>query len=229
MASPNREPRAHLIAGLAAGLVLGLAGGYLLGRSGSSLLASARSFLGVRSLPEPVEVPIEGRPYWGPEDAPVTLVEFTDYECPFCRRHIDRVYPWIRSEYGGRVRYVVRNFPLPSHPSAVKAAEAAECAFDQGSFWPYHDALFQNQHALGVEDLQRYAAEIGLDELAFDRCLESGAKADVVARDVQVGRDLGVRLTPTFFIGGRQLVGAWPADSFRVYLEAALEDRETED
>ncbi len=220
MASANAKARLYLVIGL----VLGLGGGYFLGRSGPSLLSSARAFVSGGSLPEPVEVPIEGRPYWGPEDAPVTLVEFTDYQCPFCRRHIDRVYPWIRSEYGDRVRYVIRNFPLPSHPQADKAAEAAECAFEQGKFWPYHDILFENQIALAPDDLKRYAADVGLDEEAFADCLDSGAKAEAVTHDVEVGRELGVRLTPTFFIGGRKLVGAWPQDSFRVYLEAALED-----
>ena len=112
----------------------------------------------IPGMPPARFVPVAGRPSWGPEDAPITIVEFTDYECPFCQRHATETYPMIKADYGGRIRYVVRNFPLSSiHPHAQKAAEAAECAFDQGLFWEYHDKLFAEAPNLQVELLKQYA------------------------------------------------------------------------
>ncbi|NIM51711.1 MAG: thioredoxin domain-containing protein [Gemmatimonadales bacterium] len=169
-----------------------------------------------------VQVATEGRPYQGPEDAAVTLVEFTDYECPFCAQYFQLTYPNLLAKYEGKLRYVIRNFPVNSiHPRAQKAAEAAECADDQGKFWEYHDILFQRQTALEVESLKRYAAELGLDAEAFDRCVDSGEKAAVVFRDLQDGLNYGVRGTPTFFINGRMLVGAQPLAVFESYIDAA--------
>lgn len=173
---------------------------------------------------EPVGVSTEGRPARGPEDAPVTIVEFTDYQCPFCKRHFDEVTPTLFDTYGDDVRYVVRNFPLTSiHPQAQKAAEAAECAHAQGRFWEYHDTLFENPRALGVADLKGHARSVGLDEAEFDACLDGGETEDVVQADVEEGQNLGVSGTPTFFVNGLRYTGATPPDVFLDRIEQALE------
>ncbi len=167
----------------------------------------------------------DARPSRGPEDAPVTVVEFTDYQCPFCARHYQLTYPRLFQEYGDRIQYVVRNFPIvQNHPHAAKAAEAAECAFVQGRFWQYHDRLFENSSGLDNESLERYARDLGLDSSRFDRCLDSGEKSGIVARDLKDGRRYGVRGTPTFFINGRILIGAQPFPVFKEYIERALEE-----
>ena len=171
------------------------------------------------------ELDLEGRPYRGPEDAQVTIVEFADYECPFCGSHFRETLPQLLGEYEGRIKYVVLNFPISRiHPFAQQAGEAAECAHDQGRFWEYHDMLFQNQEALDVESLKLYAAEVGLNTEAFNTCLDSGDKTQLVLDDIQDGLSYGVSGTPTFFINGQILVGAWPFDRFQTLIDAALSE-----
>ncbi len=171
-----------------------------------------------------VQVATEGRPTRGPRGAPVTVVEFTDYQCPFCRRHFQEIYPTLLAEYDSDIRYVVRNFPMSSiHPWAQKASEAAECALDQGRFWEYHDALFQHVTALGTDSLKRYAVDVGLTPARFNRCLDSGEKAQVVSKDIQDARSYGVSGTPTFFINGEILIGAQPLAVFKTRIDQALQ------
>ena len=208
---------------LALGLLAGSVGGFMAGFSmaGSSPEAPPRAVVSPTPTPtlEVRDVATEGRPQRGADDAPITIVEFTDYECPFCGRYIRDTYPALLAEYGDRMKYVVRNFPLSSiHPNARKAAEAAECAFDQGRFWEYHDALFQNQGALDVPSLKAYAEELGLDVETFSTCLDSGAKRDVVAADHRDALAHGVNGTPTFFVNGRMLVGAQQLAAFEALL-----------
>lgn len=175
----------------------------------------------IPGMPAARFVPIAGRPAWGSDDAPITIVEFTDYECPFCRRFTSQTYPGIRDNYGDRIRYVIKHFPLTSiHPHAQKAAEAAECAFDQGQFWAYHDRLFEEAPALQVPLLKQYAGELGLDQAAFSQCLDSGRKREIVEADFQDAVALGLRGTPGFFINGRALYGAQPLRTFEAYFEA---------
>lgn len=196
---------------LAAGLLLGFAAGYIVAREtggGASASASA-SGSGSPTLAA------DERPSRGPSDAPVTIVEFTDYECPYCRRYYRQTYHRLLEEYEGEIQYVVRNYPLSNHPHARKAAEAAECAHNQGRFWDYHDHLFENAGALEAADLKRYARDLGLDGDRFDRCLESGAESETVQEDLATGRRLGIRGTPTFFVNGNPLVGAQPISAFR--------------
>jgi len=148
---------------LAAGLLLGFAAGFLVGGEiafqggGSASGGTSGSSAG-----QPTLVPSD-RPSRGPSDAPVTIVEFTDYECPYCRRYYRQTYHRLLEEFEGEVRYVVRNYPLSIHPNARKAAEAAECAHNQGRFWDYHDHLFENADALEPDDLRRHARDLGLD------------------------------------------------------------------
>jgi protein-disulfide isomerase len=210
------------------------AAGLFVGRSaGSGQVGVADAAAGAPTAGSPqaelprIEVTTEGRPAWGPEDAAVTIVEFTDYQCPFCAQHASITYPALKEGYEGTVRYVVRNFPMSSlHPWAQKAAEAAECAHDQGAFWEYHDRLFAHQTELDVESLKRHAAELGLDGGVFEECLDSGGKAGIVRKDLQDGVGYGVRGTPTFFVNGRALVGAQPLAVFESFVESALQEEQ---
>lgn len=143
----------------------------------------------------------------------------------FCRRHFELTYPHLVREYGDRIRYIVRNFPIVQlHPAAAKVAEAAECAFDQDRFWEYHDRLFASESDLDSRSLKRHAADIGLDKTRFERCLDSSEKAQTVASDIEDGKRFGVRGTPTFFINGRILVGAQPFPVFRESIERAFRE-----
>jgi protein-disulfide isomerase len=189
-----------------------------------SLVSALRDEYDVVNYLEPprFEVAATG-PAKGPESAPVTIVEFSDFECPFCKR----IYPTLNQvmdEYDGRVRLVFRQFPLLAlHPNAQKAAEASLCADEQGHFWELHDAIFEGSGGLGVASLKARAAEIGLDEDAFGTCLDSGRFAEQVAADVTAGRALGVSGTPALFINGRYLSGAQPYDVIARVIEDELE------
>lgn len=181
---------------------------------------------------QPAQVP-ENDPYAdmmdddyvkGDMDAPVTIVEFSDFECPFCERYYSDTYKQIDEQYikTGKVRYVFRDYPLSFHPNAQKAAEAAQCAGDQGKFWEMHDMIFENQHAMGVSNLKSYAEGMGLDSQQFDQCLDSGKYAQEVLDDQQDGARLGVSGTPSFFINGKNIVGAQPFETFKEAIEAEL-------
>lgn len=213
--------------GLLAGLILGFGVGRAsLGWFGGQADAAADQAAPEYASAEVVQVDTAGRPARGPADAMVTIVEFTDYECPFCGEHFRQIYPAVMAEYGDRVRYVVRNLPIASrHPNAVKAAEAAECAAVQGKFWAYHDRLFERQaFGLDEERLKRHATEVGLDGDRFSECLDSGAMEETVMID---WRDaLGHRLygTPTFFINGRKLEGAQTFSVFQSFIDDALKE-----
>lgn len=171
-----------------------------------------------------IEVSVDNDPVKGLEDAPVTIVEFSDFECPFCARFVKETLPKIEENYikTGKVKFVFRDFPLPFHPNAQKAHEAAECAREQGKFWEYHDILFKNTQALSVSDLKNYANELGLDTIKFNECLDSGRKTEEVEKDLQDGQNYGVQGTPTFFINGIQIVGAQPYSVFEQIIEQEL-------
>jgi protein-disulfide isomerase len=145
----------------------------------------------------------------GPEDAPVTLVEYGDYECPYC----GMAYPIVKAaqrRLGSRLRFVFRNFPLAEiHQHARHAAEASEAAAAQGSFWEMHDALFEHQHALEDADLVRYAASLGLDTLTIAQSLKAGTYEERVREDFLSGVRSGVNGTPTFFVNGDRYDGPW--------------------
>jgi protein-disulfide isomerase len=175
-----------------------------------------------------VSVP-DDAPRWGPEDAPVTIVEFSDFQCPYCARFVSQTYPQIKQNYEGKIRFVFLNFPLPAtmHPNAQKAAEASECADDQGKFWEYHDLLFANQSALDAASLKSYAAQLGLDTATFNQCLDGGEKTAEVQKDSQDARSYGVGGTPAFFINGRLVSGAQPFSVFQQAIDAALKGGES--
>jgi len=180
------------------------------------------------------EVSVSGKPSLGQEGAPVTMVEFTDYQCPYCKRHSSTVFPIIKKEYidTGKVRYVFRDFPIASlHPQAKKGHEAAHCAGEQNKYWEMHDTLFQNSKDLSVPALNRYAQAIGLDGDRFNSCLQSEKYASRIEKEIAEGAKAGVRGTPSFFIGpsgsgekitGTMVRGAQPVARFRQVIESAL-------
>lgn len=170
--------------------------------------------------PPKVEVAAEG-PSQGPGGAKVTIVEFSDFECPFCGKAEETVKR-VMKEYEGKVRLVYRDYPLPMHPNAPKAAEAAHCAEDQGKYWQMHEKLFENQSALQVAQLKGYAKDLGLDQAKFDACLDKGEKAAVVEANRKAGEKAGVQGTPAFFVNGYVLSGAQPFEEFKSLIDAEL-------
>jgi protein-disulfide isomerase len=169
------------------------------------------------------DVSIEGAPAWGPDDAPVTIVEFSDFQCPYCERFFLETYPLLKANFGDKIRFVYRDFPLfQIHPNATEAAYAANCAFEQDKYWEYHDVLFNNQDKLATADLIVHAEDLGMDTEAFQECLQSGRYSEKVSRDYTDGVNLGVSGTPTFFINGKPLVGAQPYQIFADRINAEL-------
>ena len=163
-----------------------------------------------------------GDPSLGPATAPVTIVEFSDFQCPFCQR-VAPTLKQLRDTYGDRVRIVWKDFPLTAiHAQAFKAAEAAQCAHEQGKFWDYHDRLFGNQQALQPESLKKHAVDTGLDAGKFNECLDSGKYAQRVQTQIGVGAALGVNATPAVFINGRMLAGAQPYQTFAAVIDEEL-------
>ena len=171
------------------------------------------------------ELPIgEFDPFTGPEDAPITIVEFSDFECPFCQRHFQEVYPRLQSEYPDQIRYVYKDFPLTSiHPNSFSAAEAGLCALEQDFFWPFHDLVFGGSLGLSSEAYESYASSLGMDVDAFIVCVDEGRYSAEVEADMQIGIETGVSSTPTFFINGIGLVGAQPFEVFAQIIDYELE------
>lgn len=179
-------------------------------------------------------VSVSGRPSLGRQDAPVTMVEFSDYQCPFCKRHSLTVFPIIKKDYidTGKLRYVFRDFPIANlHPQAKKAHEAAHCAGEQNKYWEMHEILFKNPKGLSVKVLKRYGQDIGVDGDKFNDCLKSGKYSREIEREIADGTKAGVRGTPSFFIGpsgsgekitGKMVRGAQPLSRFRQVIENLL-------
>ena len=172
---------------------------------------------------EPLRLTVdpEDSPSIGPADAPITIIEFSDFQCPYCTMAAETVRE-VRAKYGDKVRVVYRHFPLPMHRQAGKASEASECAHDQGKFWEYHDMLFADQRPWSQSDLLGYAKELKLDMAAFEPCLMGGAKAGVVEDDLADGRVVGMSGTPGFYINGIVLSGAQPLSAFDEVISSEL-------
>ncbi|MBR9698956.1 DsbA family protein [Candidatus Woesearchaeota archaeon] len=172
---------------------------------------------------EPDPMPEEVVPY--PESDEVIFIEYSDFECPFCISFYTDTLPQIKEKYveTGDIKYIYKHFPLSFHPSAQKAAEATECARDQGKFWEMHDALFEKGVSDGVVSFKEYASDLDLDREEFDSCLDSGEKASIIQKHIAEGQLAGVRGTPAFFINGRLISGAQPFENFDRELTAALE------
>lgn len=163
-----------------------------------------------------------GRPARGPEKAPVEMIEFSDFQCPFCFRAAPTVQQ-VLSTYGDKIRLVYRHYPLGSHPNARPAAEASECAAEQGKFWEYHDRLFANPAKLATADLKQDAVELGLDPATFNACVDSRKYKSQVEDDIKAGDAAGVSGTPAFFINGRLLSGAQPFEAFKRVIDDELQ------
>jgi len=160
-------------------------------------------------------------------DAKVTIVEFSEYLCPYCKRYVDETYIKIMADYGDKIRYIFRDFPIHGE-KAIQIAQGAYCAGDQGKYWEYHDLLFEKQKELYKaeslkETLCSFALELGLDESRFNSCLESNKFTKVIDNNFQLGQKVGVSGTPSFFINGKLLVGAQPYESFKVLIESELD------
>ena len=179
---------------------------------------------GVRVMLDPPRLNIEVAstdPVKGPANAPITIVEYSDFQCPYCAR-VNPTLDQVRKEYGDKVKIVFKDFPLPNHPEAPKAAEAAHCAGEQGKFWELHDRMFANQQALQLPALKEHATAVGLDMNAFNQCLDSGKHSPRVAANLKSGEALGVASTPTLYVNGRPVVGAQSFEYFKAVIDEEL-------
>jgi protein-disulfide isomerase len=193
------------------------------GKVYGELIAQMRKETGVTVLLEPprAAVTVDDDPALGPTSAPITIVAFSDYQCPYCKR-VEPTIKELRDKYGDKLQYVFRDYPLSFHPFAQKAGEAAGCAMEQGKFWEMHEKLFTNNTQLQTENLKKYAGELGLNADQFNSCLDSGKRAKEVTDDMEAGSKVGVTGTPAFFINGRFLNGAVPIDQFTEIIEDEL-------
>jgi protein-disulfide isomerase len=189
--------------------------------------------------PPPVKAPetmsVAGEPFRGVASAPVAIIEYGDFECPFCRRFEHETYPQIRDAYinTGKARYFYRDMPLPFHQQAVPAARAARCAADQGKFWEMHDSLLAATESLSASDIDKHAQSLGLDVAKLDGCVASDRFADVIQRSSGEANKMQVSGTPTFLIGTltpngdivnvkKTVVGAFPFDAFKAAIDPLL-------
>jgi protein-disulfide isomerase len=186
------------------------------------------------------QVPADGFPSLGPSDAPITIVEFSDYQCPYCTRWHEETYQSLLAAYPDQIRFVYRNYPLSFHQNAMLSAQAALCAGDQNQYWAYHDKLFAEKTlinnaegtTLEVASYVGFAGDLGLDTAAFETCLTSAKYLQQVQDDVTFADNLptengapAVSGTPTFFINGKRLVGAYPLAYFKQIIDADLAAR----
>lgn len=216
-----RFRRSHVYAALVPlAFVVGLATGFLFwGRTPAP--AAAPAVAGDPQAPTRLEVSVDDDPYLGPADAPITIIEFSDFNCPYCEKwHVETFQP-LMAAYPDQIRFVYRDFPITSQESTA-AAQAAQCADEQDAFWPFHDSLLTGDQGLGRAAYEQYATRLGLDVEALLACLDSGKFSDEVEADARYAAGLGVTGTPTFFINGLPLVGAQPLSEFRAMIESEL-------
>ena len=225
---------AFIVLGFVVVFVLGFLFARLLAPStGGAIIGGGGDGTGTGDTGSKVSVSEDDDPFIGDKDAPVVIIEFSDFQCPFCRRHYTQTLPQLKAEYidTGKVKYVYRDFPLTQiHPAAVPAAEAAECADEQGKFWELHDKIFDKENEQGqgtvsfsIEDVKSWAAEIpGIDTAKLNQCIDSEKYAQEVQKDLADGLAAGVGGTPTFYINGKELVGAVPYSAIKAAIDAEL-------
>jgi protein-disulfide isomerase len=189
----------------------------------ASYVDSLKAKTDVRVMLDPPrqKVASANSPSKGPANAPIEMIEFSDFQCPFCLRANPTVQQVLQT-YGDKIKFVYRHYPLPNHPSARPAAEAAACAAEQGKFWPYHDMLFASPGKLSDADLKQDAAALSLDTAQFNSCVDTHKLKAVVDADVKDGEEAGVNGTPAFFINGRMLSGAQPFEAFKRIIDEEL-------
>ena len=210
---PRRNPVSPIVYVLIPlAFLLGLGGGYLLWGSAQPSTPAIRR----------VDVSTDDDPSIGPANAPVTIIEFSDYQCPYCQVWYQQVYQQLLASYPNKLRFVYRDLPLPMHPEAVPAAEAADCAGAQGAYWKYHDALFDQKYGLDRAAYEHYAADLGLDMTAFGVCLDSQKYQGEVQADSADAARVGINSTPSFVINGRILIGALPLSDFKAVIDEEL-------
>jgi protein-disulfide isomerase len=230
-----------VIALMASLIAAAFMGGYIVGNLGEQNVPQEGPGLTLTEIAPSsqtrVTIPIGGNPVMGNPDAPVTMIEYTDFQCPYCDRFFSQTLPLIEKAYiaTGKVKFVFKNMPLETiHPNAIPAAIAAECANEQGKFWEYHDKLFEGQSAWARLDnadaiavFKQYASDTGLDASSFGSCIDSSKYADKVSAESKEGRNYGVNGTPAFFIGNEKegylkLAGAQPFSVFQEQLDSQL-------
>lgn len=188
-----------------------------------------------QARPKTASVTTQGNPMLGDEKAPVTIVEFTDYQCPFCQGFYSRAYKELKKQYvdTGKLRFVLRDLPLPNHQYAKPAAIASHCAGEQNKFWEMHDALFEGGGKLNPDDILGYATAIGLQEEPFKTCLTSGKFNNDIKKDVQDARNAGIRGTPAFVVGqttedrvsGTLIAGTRPFSAFKSEIDKLISQK----
>lgn len=194
-----------------------------MGARAQEFIGGLRDKAGVEIILEPprVDVAAGDSPRWGKADAPIEIIEFSDFQCPYCTRGAETIEQ-VKKHYADKVTVVYRHFPLPMHDRADEGAEASECANEQGKFWEYHDQLFANQKMMSDADLKTYATNVGLDVAKFEECLASDKHVATVEQDMAEGKAVGMSGTPGFFINGRMLGGAQPFEAFQEVIDAEL-------
>jgi len=164
----------------------------------------------------------ETGPVKGDPEAPITIIEFSDFQCSFCfqaQATLDQIF----DAYGDDVKLVFRHYPLPFHENAENAALASMCAYEQDNFWEYHDQLFENQEDMTMTNLKKWAADLGLDTEKFNSCLDNQTYKEQIDKDIGDAQAVGVSGTPAFFVNGQRLVGAQPFEAFQAVIDAELE------
>ncbi|MGC1375724.1 MAG: thioredoxin domain-containing protein [Anaerolineales bacterium] len=198
---------------------------FLLGLGTGWVLWANRSAAPVADAPDTTRYDVSeaGNPAIGPVGAPVTMIEFGDYQCTYCKHWYDTVHTRLMADYAGKIRFVYRDLPLSTiHPEAQSAAEAADCAGEQGDYWKYHDALFGAKYGLGTQAYTQYATDLGLDVSAFNTCVAERRYQSEVEDDTNFGLSLGLTGTPSFFINGLKVIGSQPYEVFKQVIDKEL-------
>jgi protein-disulfide isomerase len=211
----NKSSSGSMVLFIPLAFLIGLGAGYLLW--GGQVPAAADA-----GDPQRIDVSSDSDPSIGPADAPVTIIEFSDYQCPYCKLWYDQVFTQVMANYPSQVRFVYRDLPITGHPEALPAAEAADCAGEQNAYWNYHNALFDAKYGLGRAAYEQYASDLGLNMASFTACLDDHRYQQEVNADGNDAIRLGLGSTPTFVINGRVLVGALPYANFKAVIDEEL-------
>lgn len=216
--------RSHLYSVLVVfAFAAGILVGYLAWGRGSGAAPTAAAGAPTQQAFRRYDIPTEGFPSTGPQNALITVVEFSDFQCPYCEKWHSQVYEQLMAAYPGKIRLVYRNLPLTqSHPQSMNSAEAALCAGDQDAYWQFHDKLFDNYQVLSDDIYASLASDLGLDSTAFEACMTEHKYKAAIEADMQFSIDLGVQSTPTFFINGLAIVGAQPLSAFQSIIDDEL-------